>query len=102
MRAGKLTSTVEIERRTETVDANGTPADAWAPVLITRAQILSSDARAFIAEAGEQTESAIVFRVRYRDGIEPGDRVILAGREFKLVETNEVVRRRVLELRCTS
>lgn len=102
MRAGKLTSTIIIDRRTETVDAAGTPSDAWAPVLTTRAQILSSDARTFIAEAGEQIESAVVFRVRYRDGIEPGDRVTLDGREFSLVETKEVVRRRVLELRCTS
>lgn len=102
MRAGRLTSTLIITRRTETIEADGKASDTWAPVLTTRAEIISSDARAFLAEAGEQTERAVVFRVRYRDGIEPGDRVTLGGQAFQLVETKEVVRRRVLELRCVS
>lgn len=101
MRAGRLTSTIVIDRRTETVDAAGTPADVWSPVLTTRAEVISSDARAFIAEAGEETESAVVFRIRHRDGIEPGDRVTYGERAFSLLEIKEIVRRRVLELRCT-
>lgn len=101
MRAGRLMSTIVIDRRTETVDAAGIPADVWSLVLTTRAEVISSDARAFIAEAGEETETAVVFRVRFRDGIEPGDRVTYEGQEFSLVEMKEIVRRRVLELRCT-
>lgn len=101
MRAGKLTSTIIITRRTETLDQAGTPIDAWNPVATMRAEILSSDAKTFLAEAGETIERAIVFRIRHRDGIEPGDRVTLAGRDFDLAEIKAVVPRRVTELRCT-
>lgn len=102
MRAGKLQSTITIARRSgATTGDSGRKTDTWAPFLTTRAQIISSDAKTFLAEAGEQTETAIVFRCRYRDGVEPGDRVILGDRVFDLVEIKEVVPRRVTELRCT-
>lgn len=102
MRAGKLQSTITIARRgTATTGASGRKTDTWAPYFTTRAQILSNDAKTFLAEAGEETETAIVFRVRHRDGIEPGDRVTLGERVFDLVEIKEVVPRRVTELRCT-
>lgn len=102
MRAGRLSSTITIERRgPATKNGKGAKAPVWVPVLSIRAEILSSDARAFLAEPGETVERGIVFRVRFRDGIEPGDRVTCGGVEYQLAEIKEVVRRRVLELRCT-
>ena len=106
MRAGRLISTITVERRTESLDAAGTPSDTWAPVLTTRAEIVSDNAQAFLRDYGEATDSAAVFRIRFRDGIAPGDRVTvddrlsIAERTFEVVELAEVVRRRVLELRC--
>lgn len=101
MRAGRLKHTIEITRRVETIGEGGTASDTFTPIASLRAEIVTRDARAFIAEAGEQTEAAVVFRVRYRAGIEPGDFVALGDREFALVELKEIVARRVLELRCT-
>ncbi len=102
MRAGRLTSTIAIERRgADSLDAAGTPAETWEPVLTTRAEVISSDARTFLAEVGEGVERAVVFRVRYRDGIEAGDRVTCVGTAYQLAEIKAVVPRRVLELRCT-
>jgi SPP1 family predicted phage head-tail adaptor len=101
MRSGRLKNTIEITRRgADAVDDYGTPIDTWAPVASMRAEIVTNDAQAFLREYGETVETAIVFRVRFRDGIEPGDRVTMDGRDFDLVEIKEVVRRRVLELRC--
>lgn len=103
MRSGRLKSTILIERGTEgSPDRNGKRLTTWAPVLPPlRAEILTNDAQAFLREAGESVETGIVFRVRYRDGIEPGNRITMDGTEFALVEIKEVVRRRTLELRCT-
>ena len=101
MRAGRLKHPITITRRVETVGKGGTPSpDTFTPIAHLRAEIVTRDARAFIAEAGEQTESAIVFGVRCRDGIEPGDFVTLGEREFQIEELKEIVARRVLELRC--
>lgn len=97
MRAGRLKHTITVTRR---VTKKGAP-DIFTPIAHLRAEIISRDARAFIAEAGEQTEAAVVFRVRFRPGIEPGDRVTMGEREFTIDELKEVVARRVLELRCT-
>ncbi len=97
MRAGRLKHTIAVTRR---VSKKGAP-DTYTPIATLRAEIISRDARAFIAEAGEQTEAAVVFRVRFRPGIEPGDLVTMGEREFAIDELKEIVARRVLELRCT-
>ncbi|MER2263883.1 phage head closure protein [Methylobacterium oxalidis] len=100
MRAGLLKNTILIARRYELVDEFGTPTDTWTPIARLRAEVVSSDAKTFLAEAGEQVEAAIVFRTRFRTGIEPGDRVTYLGRDYDLVELKETVARRVMELRC--
>ena len=101
MRAGRLTSTIVVDRKAEITEADGTAYDTWARVLTTRAEVISSDARTFLAEPGQTVERGIVFRIRFRDGIEPGDRVMCDGLAYDLAEIKVVVARRVLELRCT-
>jgi SPP1 family predicted phage head-tail adaptor len=101
MRAGRLKHVIDITRRVETIGEGGIASDTFTPIARLRAEIISRDARAFIAEAGEQTEAAVVFRVRFRPGIEPGDFVTMDEREFTISELKEIVARRVLELRCT-
>lgn len=102
MRAGMLTSTITISRCTSAVKGQGgSRKSVYTPFLTTRAQVISSATSAFLAEAGEQAETAIVFRIRHRDGIEAGNRVTLDGREFDLAEVKEIERRLILELRCT-
>lgn len=102
MRSGRLKSTIAITRLTlGTPDENGTPHDVWVPVLPPlRAEILTDEDQAFLRTYGESSETAIVLRVRFRDGIEAGDRITMGGSEFALIEIKEIVQRRVLELRC--
>lgn len=102
MRSGRLKHTILIERATEGVgDKHGTRLKTWAPVVPPlRAEILTDEDQAFLRAYGESNETAIVLRVRFRDGIEAGDRVTMDGSEFALIEIKEVVHRRVLELRC--
>lgn len=101
MRSGRLKSTIIISRGAKEPGKKMTKEMIYTPFLTTRAEMISSDARSFLAEAGEQTERAAVFRIRFRDGIEPGNRVELDGLVYELVEVKAVVPRRVLELRCT-
>ncbi|WP_353641964.1 phage head closure protein [Mesorhizobium sp. WSM2239] len=100
MRAGKLDRIITIERATTTVDDYGTPAEGWAILATIRAQLIQGTAEEFIRSFGTATESAVIFRIRYLDGITLADRVTHAGRTFDLKEVKELGRREGLELRC--
>lgn len=102
MRAGKLDKTITVERFTSTVDDYGTPIEAWATVASVRAQIIQASTEEFMRSFGASSETAIIFRIRYLDGIDPADRVTYAGRAYDLKEVRELGRRQSLELRCVA
>lgn len=100
MRAGKLYKRIEIERFASTVDDFGTETEAWTPVASVRAQVIQSSTEEFMKAFGTTAESAIVFRIRHRDGIVLADRVVYGGQAYDLKEIKELGRREGLELRC--
>lgn len=100
MRAGLLTKTITIERATVTVDDYGTPANSWATLATVRAQVLQQSTEDFMRNFGASTEAAIVFRIRWADGIAPGDRVTHDGQSYTLKEVKELGRREGMDLRC--
>ena len=100
MKAGKLDRKIAIEREAETVDANGTVVRAWTPVATVAAQRVQQSTDEFLETFGENVKTAIVFRIRYRPGVELSDRIVYEGTAFNLVETKEIGRRVGLELRC--
>jgi len=102
MHAGKLTSTIAIQRETETVNDFGTVSKAWANVASIRAEIVQQSASEFLTGYGEAEDGTIIFRIRYRPGITTADRVIYAGRIYDLKEIKEIGRQRGLELRGAS
>jgi SPP1 family predicted phage head-tail adaptor len=100
MKAGKLDRKIMIEREIETVDRYGTATSTWAPIATVAAQRITMSTDEFLAASGERTETAIVFRIRYRAGVTLSDRVTFEGQIFDLVEVKEIGRREGLELRC--
>ncbi|GJE00906.1 head-tail adaptor protein [Methylobacterium isbiliense] len=102
MRAGRLDQTITVERRVETLDDAGTPVEAWHPVATARADLIQNTTEAFLREPGQTAEARVVFRVRFLPDLELTDRIVLDGVPHRLVEVKEVVRRRVLDLRCST
>jgi SPP1 family predicted phage head-tail adaptor len=101
MRAGKLDRTITIERYTETLDEYGNPGgQSWSTLATLRAQIIEASTEEFQRAYGASSETAIIFRVRFMDGVTLADRVSYDGKAHNLVEVKEIGRRRGLELRC--
>jgi SPP1 family predicted phage head-tail adaptor len=102
MRAGKLDKTITIERFTSTVDDYGTPVETWATVATVRAQLIQSTTEEFMKGWGEQSQAAVIFRIRHLAGIDPADRITYAGRAYDLKEVKELGRREGIDLRCVA
>jgi SPP1 family predicted phage head-tail adaptor len=100
MRAGKLDKTIVIQRRGETVDEYGTVTEGWTDFDTLRAQVITSSTEEFLQSAGTTGKTAIVFRIRHRDGIVLTDRVAYRGQAFDIKEVKELGRRDGLDLRC--
>lgn len=100
MRAGKLDRTITIERSTTTVDEYGTPSPAWTKLATVRAQRIQSSTEEFMRGFGASSEAAVVFRIRFMEGLTLADRVKEGAAIFDLKEIKEIGRREALELRC--
>lgn len=100
MRAGKLDKTISIDRLGRTVDDYGTETEGWTPVATVRAQLVQSSTEEFMRSAGNISETAVIFRVRFRDDLATSDRVTYQGQAYDVKEIKELGRREGLDLRC--
>src|SRR5690606_30362543 len=100
VKAGRLDRRITIQREGETVDQYGTVKRAWSTVATVPAERLAQSTADFMQAFGEDTETVMAFRIRYRFGVETTDRVLFEGRAFNVVELKEIGRRVGLELRC--
>lgn len=103
MRAGRLDRRVRIEKYGPGVDDGwGNPSPGFTPLGTYRAEIVQGSSEEFFRAGGIAEVEAVVFRLRYLDGISTADRVAYRGRYFNILETKEIGRRKGLEIRCTS
>lgn len=100
MRAGKLDKTITIERHAVTVDHYGTQTEGWSVIATVRAQLVQSTTEEFMRSFGSTGETAVIFRIRHRDGLKAADRVTTQGQTYDVKELKELGRREGLELRC--
>lgn len=101
MRAGALDRVIEIQRSSESVNNLGQVVAVWSAIATMRAQKIEASTAEFMRAFGASTETAIVFRTRFLDGVTLADRVSYEGSALNLVEVKEIGRRKGLELRCT-
>lgn len=102
MRAGKLDKTITLQRFTTTVDDYGTPVETWTTLATVRAQVIQASTEEFMRAFGASTETAVIFRIRFLDGVTLADRVDHAGKLYDIKETKEIGRRQGLDLRCVA
>jgi SPP1 family predicted phage head-tail adaptor len=102
MRAGKLDKTITIQRRGEIVDDYGTVSEGWTDLATIKAQVIQSSTEEFLKSFGTTGETAIIFRIRWKEGFRLSDRIVYAGENYDLKEIKELGRRDGMDLRCTA
>lgn len=108
MRAGDLNRRIRIERRQVGSDAAGQPLDGWdpAPVATVWANVKGATGMASIRQTSLQDNVAASvnsysFRIRYREGIDAGMRVVLAGVPYDIKQVRmDHARREWTDLVC--
>ncbi len=100
MRAGKMVHVIEIQRASATISPAGTPLQTWAKVATLRAEIVEQGTEEFLRNAGDTSETTLVFRTRHLDGITDEDRVSFDGGAYDIDRLVPIGRRRGLEIRC--
>ncbi|MDM8167153.1 phage head closure protein [Roseovarius sp.] len=100
MRSGKLVHVIEIQRASVTVNDAGTPSSTWGKVATLRAELVERSTEEFLRNAGETSETTVVFRTRHLDGVTDEDRVSFDGAAYDIEEITRIGRRKGLEFRC--
>lgn len=85
LEAGRLDQRVTVQRRAAGVDAAGQPSGAWETVFDTWAAAEPLRGREFFAAAQIQAETTIRFRIRWRDGVQPSDRVVWRSQAHEIL-----------------
>ena len=101
MKAGKLIETIQIERGMDGVNDYGTPSTSWRPFVSVRAERIDRTTEEFMRSFGASDEEAVIFRIRFVDGITNADRVMWQGEAFNIRQVTPIGRRKGLDLRCT-
>lgn len=101
MRAGKLDRVITIQAYTRTgTTPGGAPITDWADLATVRAQIIQASTEEYQRAYGEGGNTAIIFRLRWLDGVTVEHRIAYDGKHLNIRETKEIGRRKGLELRC--
>lgn len=100
MKAGRLTETIQIQRRAEEINDFGTPSTVWRPFATVRAERIDQSTEEFMRTFGTSDEEAVVFRIRFVDGMSNADRVLWKGEPFDIKQVTPIGRRKGFDLRC--
>jgi len=100
MRAGKLDSTIQIQRPFETVNSYGAFNVTWETMATLRAEIIEERTEELDRDPGTAGQRFVTFRMRYRDSVSLGDRILFDGEIYDLKSVTEIGRRRGLEVRA--
>lgn len=101
MRAGKMDRLIQIQNwQAGEPDDMGTVTEGWADLAVVRAQLIQSSTEEFMAAFGEADRTAVIFRIRWIDGLTTDHSVLYEGRRFNIRETKEIGRRKGLDVRC--
>lgn len=98
MRAGRLDRLITIQRKTSAVDSFGEPIETWATLVTVWSEMIPVRGQERYAAMQEIAEIDTVFKVRFRTGITPLDRISYDSRIYDITHVLEIGRREGLEL----
>jgi SPP1 family predicted phage head-tail adaptor len=92
---------VTLESRTVTRGQDGSEAIVWTQVAEVWAQITPLRGQERYSAGAEQPEHDAMIRIRWRDNVSSGMRVVHSGRIWDIQSVLEVGRREGLDLMCS-
>ena len=99
MGAGRLNRKITIVRTIESQASNGEIVIADAPVRTVSAQLMEQRPGEVFSNGTDQDSAMSIFRIRWTEAIEPGDRLEYLGELFEIIGApREVGRRYMLDL----
>jgi SPP1 family predicted phage head-tail adaptor len=99
MDAGKLDRRITIQGVSLADDGYGGQVETWSTVATPWAQFLPGGGNEKFASAQVYAETQARFRIRWRAGITPTNRVVFDGKTWDVLAVDEIGRREGLELR---
>jgi SPP1 family predicted phage head-tail adaptor len=102
MRAGKMDTTITVQRFTSVIDEGGGSVQTWTDLATVRAQIIQASTEEFIRSYGASDDTIMIFRTRWIDDIKTADRVIHDGEAFNIKELKPIGRQRGLDIRAVA
>lgn len=102
MKAGSLDRVITVQRFTEQRDDLGQVTTTWATIATLRAQKIQASTTEYLKGEGFKGEAAVVFRVRWLDGLTVKDRVLSDGIAHDIKELKEIGRRKGLDIRTVA
>lgn len=102
MRAGKLDRVITVQRSVEVRDDMGQVSQSWNTIATLRAERIQAATTEYLKGAGLQGDAAVIFRIRWIDGLTVRDRVLCDGATHDVQEIKELGRRRGLEIRTVA
>lgn len=99
MQAGKLDRRITIQSATLIDDGYGGQVETWGDVATVWAQFLPGGGNERFASAQVYAETQARFRIRWRAGLSPKNRVLFDGKAWDVLAVDEIGRRDGIELR---
>jgi SPP1 family predicted phage head-tail adaptor len=102
LNAGRLDRRITIEIKTVAQDEFGQPVETWTTLATVWAHKRDIRASEKFRAQQEIAEEAAVFEIRWRSGIDAGDRLVHDGKTYDIEGVAEIGRREGLELMATA
>jgi SPP1 family predicted phage head-tail adaptor len=101
MNAGDLDRAIRIERATVVQNEFGEEIQTWRTVAECRAQVVPLRGAERFQSRQEFATAETHFRIRYRSGIKPTDRIVYDGQTYDITDIREIGRRVGLDIMAT-
>lgn len=98
LKAGRLDRLATIRAKTLANDDAGQPIETWADVATVWTEKTDLRGREFFAAQANNAEIETRFRIRWRTGVTPENRIVFEGRDYEILSVAEIGRREGLEI----
>ncbi len=99
MISGRMDRKITIQQLTTTYNDYGEPVESWSDLATVWTEVKQQSARE-MWEAGKVSETEMMFRIRYRSGIDSTCRVVYDSTNYDITGVREIGRKNGLEIQA--
>ena len=90
MSAGKYKQVVTLQNKTESTDSYGGTVYTWSDFATVRAKVRPLRGREMVAAQAAQSETTVMFYIRYIPGADSSMRIVYAGKNYDITGTVDI------------